>query len=144
MSGLKAVLTIGLVGVFSFFTTAFVGGITSGPPEAPVIITPAEGEETGMTPVFRWNSAGRTTQVEFELAPEGPGTGIGFVSADKRSFAIPPPWDWCCLRPGYVYKWRMRATDSGIPLLATDPYWGPWREGWFRVTGPIDELLQGQ
>ena len=92
----------------------------------PVLLEPADGAVlTTPPPVFRWRTTG-ASQIEFEAVPDEPAPAISFIKQDQGSFAVPSPDQWCCLRPGVVYRWRMRATDSPIFLTHDDPYWGPW------------------
>lgn len=124
--------------VLVFASAGFLALANTAPMRPPELIEPADGAMlASTTPTFRWRGDSRIGQIEFWLTPDAPAPGIRIVSTDTRGFSVPPSDQWCCLRPGIVYRWKVRATESPIRLEPEDPYWGPWsEERRFTVAGP--------
>ncbi len=93
---------------------------------APDLLEPADGAVLNTpSPTFRWRTAG-AAEIEFEAFADEHAAAISAIRQDEGSFTVPPPDQWCCLKPGVVYRWRVSATDSPLGLTHDDPYWGPW------------------
>lgn len=136
---LETLLLLGLsCAVLVFASAGFLALANTSPMRPPELGEPADSAVLATTtPTFRWRADSRTAQVEFWLTPDGPAPGIRIISTQTGEFSVPSAEKWCCLRPGIVYRWQVRASDSPIPLVAEDPYWGPWsEERRFTVTGP--------
>ena len=109
MTRSELIALAGLAWLAALFVGAFLLVVLGNPtPGAPLLLEPAEGAALReLTPTFTWRSAAHTVQVEFELVPEKPAAGIGFIATDKGSFAVPPRDSWCCLREGVSYRWQI-------------------------------------
>lgn len=70
----------------------------------------------------------KATQYQVQVTPfDGDGPGANLIRNAESSFTLPPPVLGVgpyVLLPGKTHVWRIRDTDSAVPITETDLSWG--------------------